>query len=81
LVIWLLHQQVPISMVILLYGCFINRYQFQWLFGYMVASSTGTNFNVTMVIFIQIKSYHPILRRDSISRPIAPVSSVAGGDV
>jgi hypothetical protein len=27
-----------------------------------------------------ILNYHPIPRRDSISRPIAPVSSVAGGD-
>jgi hypothetical protein len=26
------------------------------------------------------KLYHPIPRRDSISRPIAPVSSVAGGE-
>jgi hypothetical protein len=27
-----------------------------------------------------LKSYHPIPWRDSISRPIAPISSVAGGD-
>jgi hypothetical protein len=27
-----------------------------------------------------IKGYHLIYRRDSISRPIAPVSSVVGGD-
>jgi hypothetical protein len=27
------------------------------------------------------KKYHPIPWRDSISRPIAPISSVAGGDV
>jgi hypothetical protein len=30
--------------------------------------------------FYCFKNYHPILWRDSISRPIAPISSVAGGD-
>jgi hypothetical protein len=31
-------------------------------------------------MFLSPKSYHPIPWRDSISRPIAPISTVAGGD-
>jgi hypothetical protein len=30
--------------------------------------------------FLSLKSYHPIHGRDSIPRPIAPISSAAGGD-
>jgi hypothetical protein len=33
-----------------------------------------------MQSFFRFKNYHPVPWRDSISRPIAPVSSVAGGD-
>jgi hypothetical protein len=40
--------------------------------------------NVGLFIIFSVsfffKSCHPIPRRDSISRPIAPASSVAGGD-
>jgi hypothetical protein len=32
------------------------------------------------IVFFPLKSYHPMPWRDSISRHIAPVSSVAGGD-
>jgi hypothetical protein len=39
--------------------------------------SFGRNWQTKLVF---LKSYHPIPRRDSTSRPIAPVSSVAGGD-
>jgi hypothetical protein len=33
-----------------------------------------------LTFYLFLKSYHPIPLRDSISRPIAPVSSMAGGD-
>jgi hypothetical protein len=36
--------------------------------------------DVYVDIFNIFQNYHPVPWRDSISRPIAPVSSVAGGD-
>jgi hypothetical protein len=35
---------------------------------------------VLVIELIKLLNYHPIPWRDSISRPITPVSSVAGGD-
>jgi hypothetical protein len=47
---------------------------------FCTASKNASCINLSMSLkFFLFKSYHPTPWRDSISRPIAPVSSVAGG--
>jgi hypothetical protein len=66
---------------------FLTIWNILWPFGIINGRLVG--FAVIWNIFSQFGMFgrrkiwqpcHPIPRRDSISRPIAPVSSVAGGD-